>query len=149
MGNNSPSTPGCILPIPALLLSINPTSPVPPNEIVPLTIAGYALPLCTNVMVTGLIAGRIWYISRIIAVDEHGKPVIKRVAAGERSMMLIIESGALYLVTQLIFVILVATQNPAEAVLSLAGTQIYVSPRILWFVVHLNPNICFRRLLPA
>ncbi|KAG1839625.1 hypothetical protein DFJ58DRAFT_859252 [Suillus subalutaceus] len=115
----------CILPIPSLLLSIDPTSPVPPTQIVPLTIAGYALPLCTNIMVTGLIAGRLWYISRIPVVDEHGKPVILKTAAGGRPMMLIIESGALYMITQLIFVILVATRNPAEAVLSLAGTQIY------------------------
>ncbi|KAG1746891.1 hypothetical protein EDB19DRAFT_1688166 [Suillus lakei] len=116
---------GCILPIPSLVLSINPTSPVPPTEIVPLTVAGYVLPLCTNVLVTGLIAGRIWYISRSVTIDEHGKPVISKIAAGGRPMMLIIESGALYLVTQLIFVVLVAIQNNAESVLSLAGTQIY------------------------
>lgn len=116
---------GCILPIPSLVLSINPTSPVPPIEIVPLTTAGYALPLCTNIMVTGLIAGRLWYLSRIPIVDEHGKPVVLKIAAGGRPMMLIIESGALYMVTQLIFVVLVAIRNPAEAVLSLAGTQIY------------------------
>lgn len=78
-------------------------------------------------MVTGLIAGRLWYISRIPIVDEHGKPVTLKIAAGGRSMMLIIESGALYMVTQFIFVVLVATRNPAEAILSLAGTQIYVS----------------------
>lgn len=76
-------------------------------------------------MVTGLIAGRLWYISRIPIVDENGKPVTLKIAAGGRPMMLIIESGAMYLVTQLIFVILVAIRNPAEAVLSLAGTQIY------------------------
>ncbi|KAG2745487.1 hypothetical protein P692DRAFT_20955139 [Suillus brevipes Sb2] len=116
---------GCILPIPSLVLSINPTSPVPPTEIVPLTTAGYALPLCTNIMVTGLIAGRLWYLSRIPIIDEHGKPVVLKIAAGGRPMMLIIESGALYMVTQLIFVVLVAIRNPAEAVLSLAGTQIY------------------------
>ncbi|KAG0704845.1 hypothetical protein DFH29DRAFT_848539 [Suillus ampliporus] len=116
---------GCILPIPSLLLSINPTSPIPPTEIVPLTIAGYALPLCTNIMITGLIAGRIWYISRIPIIDENGKPVILKIATGGRAMMLVIESGALYLATQLIFVVLVAIQSPAEAVLSLVGTQIY------------------------
>ncbi|KAG2030042.1 hypothetical protein BDR03DRAFT_975101 [Suillus americanus] len=116
---------GCILPIPSLLLSIDPTSPVPPTQLVPLTTAGYALPLCTNIMVTGLIAGRLWYISRIPVVDEHGKPVILKIAAGGRPMMLIIESGALYMVTQLIFVVLVAIGNPAEAILSYVGTQIY------------------------
>jgi hypothetical protein len=40
-------------------------------------------------------------------------------------MMLIIESGVLYMVTQLIFVVLVAIGNPAETILSYAGTQIY------------------------
>ncbi|KAG1814397.1 uncharacterized protein BJ212DRAFT_1463418 [Suillus subaureus] len=116
---------GCILPIPSLLLSIDPTSPVPPTQIVPLTTAGYALPLCTNIMVTVLIAGRLWYISRVPVVDEHGKPVILKIAAGGRPMMLIIESGALYMVTQFIFVVLVAIGNPAEAILSYVGTQIY------------------------
>ncbi|KAG1829402.1 hypothetical protein EV424DRAFT_1316867 [Suillus variegatus] len=116
---------GCILPIPSLVLSIDPTSPVPPTDIVPLTIAGYVLPLCTNIMVTGLIAGRLWNISRIPTVDEHGKPVILKITTGGRPMMLIIESGALYTVTQLIYVVLVAIQNPAEAILSYAGTQVY------------------------
>ncbi|KIK43829.1 hypothetical protein CY34DRAFT_803335 [Suillus luteus UH-Slu-Lm8-n1] len=116
---------GCILPIPSLVLSINPTSPVPPTEIVPLTTAGYALPLCTNIMVTGLIAVRLWYISRVPIIDEYGKPAILKIAAGGRPMMLVIESGALYMITQLIFVVLVAMQNSAEAVLSYAGTQIY------------------------
>ncbi|KIK46125.1 hypothetical protein CY34DRAFT_65020, partial [Suillus luteus UH-Slu-Lm8-n1] len=116
---------GCILPIPSLVLSINPTASVPPAETVPLTTAGYALPLCTNIMVTGLIAGRIWYLSRIPIVDEYGKPAMLKIAAGRRPMMLIIESGALYTVIQLIFVVLVAIQNSAEALLSYAGTQIY------------------------
>jgi hypothetical protein len=71
-----------------------------------------------------------------------------KIAAGGRPMMLIIESGALYMVTQLIFVVLVAIRNPAEAVLSLAGTQIYVSPCAFWFVVQLKLNTCMRVLRP-
>jgi hypothetical protein len=89
-------------------------------------------------MVTGLIAVRIWYISRVPIIDEYGKPAILKIAAGGRPMMLIIESGALYMITQLIFVVLVAMQNSAEVVLSYAGTQIYVSSRVFWFVVRLN-----------
>ncbi|KAG2066748.1 hypothetical protein BDR04DRAFT_1106193 [Suillus decipiens] len=116
---------GCILPIPSLILSINPASPSPPTEIVPLTIAGYALPLCTNVMVTALIACRLWYISRIPYFDEHGKPVLLKISAGGRPMMLIIESGVLYMATQLVYVVLVAIGNSAEVILSYAGTQIY------------------------
>lgn len=70
-------------------------------------------------------------------MDEHGKPVVKRVASGGRAMMFIVESGALYLVTQLIFVILVATRNSAEGILSLAGTQIYVRSCTFQFAVNL------------
>ncbi|KAG1814400.1 uncharacterized protein BJ212DRAFT_1363500 [Suillus subaureus] len=76
-------------------------------------------------MVTVLITGRLWYTSRIPVVDEHGTPVILKIAAGGRPMTLIIESGALYMVTQFILVVLVAIGNPAEAILSYAGTQIY------------------------
>ncbi|KAG1746892.1 hypothetical protein EDB19DRAFT_331343 [Suillus lakei] len=139
---------GCILPLPSLVLSINPTSPVPPTEIVPLTIAGYALPLCTNIIVTGLIAGRLWYLSRIVIIDEHGKSVISKIAAGGRPMMLIIESGALYLVTQLIFVVLVAIQNNAESVLSLAGTQIYGIASIL-ILIRVGLGISSEQTVPA
>jgi hypothetical protein len=88
-------------------------------------------------MVTGLIAGRLWYLSRIPIVDEYGKPAMLKIVAGRRPMMLIIESGALYMIIQLIFVVLVAIQNSAEALLSYAGTQIYVSPGRFWFVVRL------------
>ena len=42
-------------------------------------------------------------------------------------MMLMIESGALYLVFQLVFVVLFAIPHPAEAILAVMTVQIYVS----------------------
>ena len=105
-----------------LLYSIDPTSPTPPPVLVPLTLAGYTLPLCTNVMVTSLIVFRIWASSRTVSNSP-----LRIGEATHRAMMLVIESGALYLLFQLIFVALVATQNAAEAIIAVMAVQIYVS----------------------
>lgn len=105
-----------------LLLTVDPSAPVAPAAIVPLGTAGYALPLCTNVLVTALIVGRIWYASR--SASAH-------IASGQRTsrhaMNILIESGALYLVTQLIFVVLFALKHPAQAIVAVMAVQIYVS----------------------
>jgi len=47
--------------------------------------------------------------------------------ASHRAMMLIIESGALYLATQFIFVIVFAIGHPAENIMAVIAVQIYVS----------------------
>jgi len=106
-----------------LLIITDPTSPSPPAAIVPLGLAGYVLPLATNVIVTALIVYRIWFSSRVVKES----PVVIGQGASHRAMMLIIESGALYLVTQLIFVVLFAMQHPAEAIMAVIATQVYVS----------------------
>ena len=113
----------CIIVVIDLLLAINPTSPTPPPSLVPLGLAGYILPLCTNVAVTSLIVYRIWDSSRTIP----DSPLKIGQGATRRAMMLIIESGALYLLFQLVFVVLFAIPNPAEAILAVMAVQIYVS----------------------
>ena len=114
----------CIIAVLDLLITINPTSPTPPPELVPLGLAGYTLPLCTNIIVTSLIVYRIWSTSRAVPdspLDSIGSSVTRR------AMMLIIESGALYLLFQLVFVVLFAIPHPAEAILAVMTVQIYVS----------------------
>jgi hypothetical protein len=106
-----------------ILVTSNPTSPTPPPSIVPLGLAGYILPLATNVMVTSLIVYRIWFSSRVVKES----PVDIGQGASRRAMMLIIESGMLYLVTQLVFVVLFAMQHPAEGIMAVIAAQIYVS----------------------
>ena len=113
----------CIIATLDILLSTNPTSPTPPAALLPLTLAAYVLPLCTNVFVTSLIVYRIWYTSR--AVPDS--PLQIGQGATRRAMSLIIESGALYLLFQLIFVVLVAIPHPAEAILAVMAVQIYAS----------------------
>ena len=74
-------------------------------------------------MVTSLIVSRLWFTSR----DISGSPLQIGEGITRRAMMLIIESGFLYLLFQLIFVVLFAIQNPAEAILAVMAVQIYVS----------------------
>lgn len=146
-----------------LLLGINPSAPVAPDAIVPLGIAGYALPLGTNVMITILIVSRIWYVSRgakELVVSMKGFRSASDTA--RRAMNIIIESGVLYLVTQLIFVVLFALQHPAQAIMAVVAVQIYVrdltselfnqkvSNKIFWFLGNCSNNdhhSCWSRYL--
>ncbi|KAI9570567.1 hypothetical protein HD554DRAFT_353118 [Boletus coccyginus] len=118
----------CIIVVLDLLVDIDPTSPTPPPSLVPLGLAGYTLPLCTNVAVTSLIVYRIWDTSRTIP----DSPFKIGQGAAHRAMTLIIESGALYLLFQLVFVVLFAIPNPAEAILAVMAVQIYgIAPTLI------------------
>lgn len=120
----------CLIAAVYFVATLNPTSPLPPPSIVPLGLAGYALPLCTNVLTTGLIVGKLWWTLRrsssMHSVDgtpifHHGYDSVKR-AAGT-----LVESGLLYLVTQLIFVVLFSIDHPSLPIVAGIAAQIYVS----------------------
>ena len=93
----------------------------------PLGLASFILPLCTNVMVTSLIIGRIWYMSR-----DTSLYVVHANSGTRKAMNIIVESGALYFVAQLVFVVTYAMQHPAEYILLLMVVPIYVS---IWLLV--------------
>lgn len=80
-------------------------------------------------MVTSLIVYRIWSSSRTVP----DSPLQIGQGASRRAMMLIIESGSLYLLFQLVFAVLFAVQNPAEGILAVMAVQIYVSKHISRF----------------
>ncbi|KAH0833224.1 hypothetical protein J3R83DRAFT_12284 [Lanmaoa asiatica] len=125
----------CIIAVLDLLLATNPSSPAPPAALVPLGLAGYTLPLCTNVIVTSLIVYRIWSTSRTV----HDSPFHIGEGATRRAMMLLIESGALYLLFQFVFVVLFAVSNPAEAILAVMAVQIYgIAPTLIIIRVGLG-----------
>ena len=109
-----------------LLLTMDPTAPVPPAALVPLGLAGYALPLATNFMATTLIAGRL-YASAHNAEKRVGALMSGTMRAAQRAVEIMVESGALYLVTQVVFVVLFAIGHPAQAILAVVAVQIYVS----------------------
>lgn len=95
---------------------------IPPHAIAPLVLAGYSLPLCANILVTSLIVYRIWYMS----FPLPNSPQIVAQATSRRAMMLVIESGALYLFIQLVYVVVFALASPAKPLTSVVAIQIYV-----------------------
>jgi hypothetical protein len=89
-----------------------------------LSLAGFVLPLCSNVIVTALIAVRIWYLSPHKTRDKQG--VRFPANTGRATIDIVVESGMLYLVVQFIFVVLFAVGNPAQDVVGMMAVQIYV-----------------------
>ena len=113
---------GCIVALAHVVVVTPPHDAGPPASIVPLGIAGYTLPLATNVMTTGLILLQIW---RTASGSAARFANTIKLAAGATAI--IVESGLLYLAVQLIFVVLVAIQSDAIDVVSGIASQVYVS----------------------
>ena len=117
-----------------------------PRSLVPLGLASFTLPLCTNVFVTGLIAGRIWYISPSEAHDLRGAHF--PLGTGRAATGIVIESGALYLAVQLVLVVLFAIEHPAQGIIAVIAVQIYVRNRHLSRTTKLNIP-CVQGIAPA
>lgn len=109
------------------VVTLDPTSPTPPKPMLPLTLAGYSLPLCTNVMATTLIITRIWWLSRGAATAGTEGGFRSARAISHSAMATIVESGALYLAVQLAYVVLLALEHPVDAIIAVMACQIYVS----------------------
>ncbi|KAL4066920.1 hypothetical protein V8B97DRAFT_1917119 [Scleroderma yunnanense] len=125
----------CIAGVAHFVISVTPTSPAPPHAIVPLGLAGYSLPLCTNILVTALIVYRIWYTSSTLP----NSPQFVAQGASRRAMMLIIESGFIYLLIQLVYVILFAMEHPGQAIAGVMAVQIYgIAPTLILIRVGLG-----------
>lgn len=120
------------------LLRINPSSPIAPSSLVPLGLAGFILPLCANVFVTALIATRIWLLSPHRLHDDLRGVYVPQ-GRGRAAIDIVIESGALYLVVQLIFVVLFAIHHPAQGIVSVIAVQIYgIAPALIFIRVALG-----------
>ena len=83
-----------------------------------LGLPSFSLPLGTNVIVTTLMAGRIWYLS------PHDAQFPTRTARA--ALKIVIESGMLNLAVQLIHVILYAIGHPAMGIVAVIAVQIFV-----------------------
>jgi hypothetical protein len=95
-----------------------------PPSLVPLGLAAFTLPLGTNLIVTSLIAGRIWYLSPRQARNMNSAQFPTR--TGRAAIDIVIESGMLYLAVQIVFVILFAIRHPAQGIVGVIAVQIYV-----------------------
>ncbi|EJF59590.1 hypothetical protein BD309DRAFT_854657 [Dichomitus squalens] len=128
----------CIMGVAHLVVTMDPTAPVPSPALVPLGLAGYALPLATNFMATALIAGKL-YMSARRAEKRVGTVMSGTMRAAQRAVEIIVESGLLYLVTQAVFVVLFALGHPAQAILAVIAVQIYgIAPTLIVIRVALG-----------
>ena len=114
----------CVSEVLHLLLRINPNSPIAPPSLVPLGLAAFSLPLATNVVVTTLIAARIWYLSLRNARNVGSAQFSTR--TGQATIDIVVDSGMLYLVVQFVFVVLFAIGHPAQGIVGVIAVQIYV-----------------------
>lgn len=108
-----------------ILLNIAPTAPQAPEAVKPLGTAAFSLPLATNFLITILTVARLYILERRSrkvtgANIPHAASYIHK-AAG-----IVIESGLLYLVAQLVFVVLFALGHPAQGIAAVVAVQIYV-----------------------
>ena len=101
-----------------------------PPFLIPLGFATFSLPLGTNVIVTTLICARIWYLSPRKARDMRS--AYFPTGTGQAIIKIVVESGMLYLVVQLILVVLLAIGIPAQAIVAVIAVQIYVRIPYPW-----------------
>ena len=114
---------GCITIVAHIALSLSPKSE-PPAAFIPLQTAGYVLPLCTNVIATGMILCGIWRMTA--SSDSSMKTFPHKSRASRAAVAMVVESGFLYLVVQVVLVVLTALENPAQGMVAVMAVQIYV-----------------------
>ncbi|TCD66535.1 hypothetical protein EIP91_001256 [Steccherinum ochraceum] len=121
-----------------ILMNIDPTAPQAPPAVRPLGTAAFSLPLATNFLVTIFTVVRLYMLAsraRSITTDN----VFNTTAYVTKAATIIIESGMLYLIAQLVFVILFAIGHPAQGIAAVVAVQIYgIAPTLISFRVGLG-----------
>lgn len=124
--SHSPSRLGtaCAMAAVGILATIDPNAPLAPPSVAKLGNAAFPMSLVLNILVTGLILGRMWFISRAprvaLSSQRTGPPRVYS------AMAVVVESGLLFLIAQIVFVTLFALGNPAQDVVMPITLQIYV-----------------------
>ena len=89
--------------------------------------ASFAIPLCFNFIVTGLIVGRIWYNGRKSSLALQASGGFRSQSNYiQHAMAVMIESGMLYFATQFVETVLQAIGHPSLILVGFVATQIYV-----------------------
>ncbi|KAF8520308.1 hypothetical protein JB92DRAFT_1911315 [Gautieria morchelliformis] len=122
------------------ILVSTPAAAIVPPSLVPLGTSAFAVPLAFNFIVTTLIIGRIWYLGRQRhnAHLNSGQTVFPRSYIWE-AMIVIVESGGLYLLVQFVLMVLFAMNHPAQILVSDIATQVYgIAPTLIFVRVGLG-----------
>ncbi|KAF8463548.1 hypothetical protein DFH94DRAFT_817779 [Russula ochroleuca] len=115
-----------------LVIHTHETSPTLPASVVRWNSVVFIAKVCANLMVTVLIVVRMWYLSPRKRRDFLGANL--STGTGWAAIVIVIESGVLYLVAQIIPLILYAIRHPALGLVSSMSVQIYGIASILIFV---------------
>ena len=97
--------------------------------IIPWALESFVILLCANTIVTILIVARIWYLSPRKRREALGASF--PTDTGRAAIVIIVESGVLYLVVQAIYCALFVLRHPAQNVMTGIAVQIYVRIRSL------------------
>lgn len=101
---------------------------------VPLQTASISLSMAVNTLVTGLIASKIWVQSGQISVIREGG---KNDRTFNRAMTLVIESGLMNFVVQLLYLVLNALELPAFSLMETCTVHFYVRHSIWDILIEL------------
>ena len=107
------------------MLRIDPDTQRAPTALVPWGLASFIVLLCANAIVTTLIVVRIWQLSPRKRCDMLDANFQRE--TGRAAIIIIVESGMLYLVVQFVYCILFAIHHPAQDIVGGIAMQVYVS----------------------
>ncbi|KAH8087866.1 hypothetical protein BXZ70DRAFT_538501 [Cristinia sonorae] len=121
-----------------ILLNIDPTAPQAPLAVRPLGTAAFTLPLATNFLITILTVVRLYSMASKSRAANNGNPVTTT-SHVKKAVAIVVESGLLYLIGQLVFVILFSIGHPAQGIVAVIVVQIYgIAPTLISFRVGLG-----------
>ncbi|EIN13036.1 hypothetical protein PUNSTDRAFT_131261 [Punctularia strigosozonata HHB-11173 SS5] len=129
----------CAMTTIGLLIS-HPAAAIVPKSEVHFGTSAFAIPLAFNFLVTSLIVGRIWWKGRQHRGNlRQSGGIILSNGYLKDAMMVVVESGMLYLVVQLVLTVLFALNHPAQILLSDIATQVYgIAPTLIFVRVGLG-----------
>jgi len=118
-----------------------------PSSVVSFTLASFIILLCASAVITTLIVARIWYLSprkRRDALQGANFPT----DTGRAAIVIIIESGMLYLVVQLIYCVVFTLRLPAQNIIAASVIQIYgIAPTLIF--IRMFDLLNLRSLSPS
>ncbi|CAK5278282.1 unnamed protein product [Mycena citricolor] len=124
----------CGMSVTGIVMKISPTGEQVPTALVPMGDATFSLSIILNFITSALIVGRLWWMTRGLDNSVLSKT---RSTGGnaqtlaQRATGIIIESGALFLVVQFIFIVLFAIGHPAQALMEPIAVQVYAIAPLL------------------
>jgi len=113
-----------------IIAGLDTQSAYAPPARIPLGDLAFCLPLAFQVIVTGLIIGKIWYISR--GADSSRSVYSSSSSKTANAIGILIESGFLVLVTQIFFVVYFTNGSPVQSIVYAMAVQFYaIAPTLI------------------